>query len=43
LALECYSKFSQKQREEERLHADAEDIALLEAIQDKARSKEKAH
>ncbi len=33
LALERYSKFSQKQRQEERLRADAEDMALLEALQ----------
>jgi hypothetical protein len=37
LALECYSKFSQKQRQKERLRADAEDLALLEAIQNKAK------
>ncbi len=43
LALECYSKFNQKQRQEERLHADTEDIALLEAIQSKAKPREEAH
>jgi len=43
LALECYSQFSQKQRQEERLRADAEDMALLEAIQDKAKPKEEIH
>ena len=33
LALERYSKFSQKQRQEERLRADAEDMALFETLQ----------
>ena len=42
LALERYSRFSQKQRQEERLRADAEDMALLEAIRDKAKLKETA-
>lgn len=32
LALERYSEFCRRQRQEERLRADAEDIALLEAI-----------
>jgi len=40
LSLECYEEFNQKRREEERLHADAEDMALLEAIQVKANSSE---
>ena len=40
LSLERYVKFNQKRIEEERLHADAEDIALLEAIQAKASSSE---
>lgn len=35
LALKQYSEISQKQRQEERLRADAEDRDLLEAIQDK--------
>ncbi|MGD0665125.1 MAG: virulence RhuM family protein [Rhabdochlamydiaceae bacterium] len=43
LALERYSRFSQKQRQEERLRADAEDMALLEAIRDKAKLKETAN
>lgn len=43
LALEHYARFSQKQRQEERLQADAEDVALLEALLDKVRSKEEAH
>lgn len=36
LSLERYFEFDQKRREEERLRADAEDIALLEALQVKA-------
>jgi hypothetical protein len=40
LSLERYFEFNQKRREEERLHADAEDMALLEAIQAKASSPE---
>ena len=37
LSLERYSEFNQKRLEEERLIADAEDIALLEEIQAKAK------
>lgn len=40
LSLERYVKFNQKRIEEERLSADAEDIALLEAIQAKVSSSE---
>ena len=32
LVLECYSKFNKKQIQEERLRADAEDLALFEAF-----------
>lgn len=35
LALERYSEFNQKQRREERLRADTEDMALIEALQNK--------
>ncbi|HEY5236001.1 MAG TPA: virulence RhuM family protein [Rhabdochlamydiaceae bacterium] len=42
LALERYSEFSQKQRQEERLHADTEDLILLEALLDKANSTDTA-
>ncbi|MBF8262540.1 MAG: putative DNA-binding protein [Parachlamydiales bacterium] len=38
LAFDRYAEFNEKQRHEERLLADAEDIALLEAIQAKAKS-----
>ena len=40
LSLERYFEFNQKRREEERLRADAEEIAMLEAIQAKASSLE---
>ena len=33
IALECYSAFDDKRRKDERVLADAEDIALLEALQ----------
>jgi hypothetical protein len=42
LALERYSHFNQSRAKEERLRADAEDIALLEAIQATANLPEKA-
>lgn len=38
LALECYEEFDQKRRIEERQRADAEDLALLETLQEKAKS-----
>jgi hypothetical protein len=37
LSIERYSEFNQKRLEEERLRADEEDIALLEAIQEKTK------
>jgi hypothetical protein len=40
LSLERYFEFNQKQREEERLRADTEDMVLLEATQEKANSPE---
>ena len=40
LSIERYCEFNQKRREEERLRADAEEMALLEAIQAKASSPE---
>jgi hypothetical protein len=40
LALDRYSEFDQKRRQEERLLADSEDRALLEALQEKAKSVE---
>ena len=40
LSLERYSEFSQRRLVEERLRADEEDIALLEAIREKARPSE---
>jgi len=42
LSLERYSEFNQKRLKKEKLIADAEDIALLEAIQDKAKLREVA-
>ena len=40
LALECYAEFDQKRQQEERQIADAEDIALLEALKEKAKQME---
>jgi len=40
LALECYGKFSEKRRKEEKLLADDEDRAVLEELRDIAKSAE---
>ncbi len=40
LALECYAEFDQKRRQEEKLVAEAEDIALLEILKEKAEQME---
>ncbi|MFS8563432.1 MAG: hypothetical protein LVR00_03525 [Rhabdochlamydiaceae bacterium] len=40
LSLERYSEFNQKRLKEERLRADEEDVALLEAIREKANPSE---